>query len=70
MKLTISAKVYIPSWAQFPDDFHPIFFASQKLTKQTQRRAWESNGQGVFQGKLYQDGDGCIRRRDMNEWKE
>ena len=39
MKLTISQKVYIPSWAQFPDDFHPIFFASQKLTEQTQRRA-------------------------------
>jgi hypothetical protein len=33
------AKVYIPSWAQFPDDFHPVFFASQKLTEQTQRRA-------------------------------
>jgi len=37
MKLTISAKVYIPSWAQFPDDFHPISFASQKLTEQMQR---------------------------------
>jgi len=38
MKLTIPPKVYIPSWVQFPDDFHLVFFASQKLTEQTQRR--------------------------------
>ena len=63
-------KVYIPSWAQFPDDFHPIFFASQKLTEQMQRWVWESNGQGVGQGKLYKDGDGDIRCCDMDEWKE
>ena len=39
MKLTISAKVYIPSWVQFPDDFRPVSLASQKLTERMQQRA-------------------------------
>ena len=41
MKPTIAPQVYIPSWALFPDHFHPLFLASQKLTEQTQRRMLE-----------------------------
>jgi hypothetical protein len=39
IKLTMSPKVYIPSWVRFPDDFHPVVFASQRLTEQMQWRA-------------------------------
>ena len=33
MKLTISPQVYIPLWAQFPNDFHPVFFSKSKVDK-------------------------------------
>jgi len=68
MKLTISAKVYIPSWAQFPDDSHPVFFPSWRLTEQTQRRTWELNGQGVFQGKFYRYGQ-VEEISGRNKWR-
>jgi hypothetical protein len=70
MKLTIRSKVYIPSWVQFLDDFHPILLADQMSTEQMQRPARELNEQCVSQRKLYQRGDGDIRPWEMDEWKE